>query len=122
MAAAVACWRARSAAVSRACLATHHHCFSLSSPSLLCFTAIASLSPRRYGFIVMDGNGSLFGTLCGNNREILHKVTVGGEGCVLCEKLCVGVSMCVHEQPSIRAATTSSSQPYPPLLTLSFLT
>ena len=24
----------------------------------------------------MDGNGSLFGTLCGNNREILHKVSV----------------------------------------------
>ncbi|EFN59039.1 hypothetical protein CHLNCDRAFT_29482 [Chlorella variabilis] len=31
---------------------------------------------NKYGFIVMDGNGSLFGTLCGNNREILHKVSV----------------------------------------------
>ncbi len=30
----------------------------------------------RFGFIVMDGNGSLFGTLTGNNREILHKFTV----------------------------------------------
>eukprot|EP00983_Pelagomonas_calceolata_P003162 103534-Pelagomonas_calceolata.AAC.5 len=30
----------------------------------------------RYGFIVMDGNGSLFGTLSGNTREILHKFTV----------------------------------------------
>lgn len=30
----------------------------------------------RYGFIVMDGNGSLFGTLCGNTREVLHKFTV----------------------------------------------
>jgi peptide chain release factor subunit 1 len=29
---------------------------------------------NKYGFIIMDGNGSLFGTLCGNNREILHKV------------------------------------------------
>lgn len=31
---------------------------------------------RRYGFIVMDGNGSLFGTLSGNTREVLHKFTV----------------------------------------------
>lgn len=31
---------------------------------------------NRYGFIVMDGNGSLFGTLSGNTREVLHKVTV----------------------------------------------
>ncbi|PSC75808.1 Eukaryotic peptide chain release factor subunit 1-3 [Micractinium conductrix] len=31
---------------------------------------------NKYGFIIMDGNGSLFGTLCGNNREILHKVSV----------------------------------------------
>lgn len=31
---------------------------------------------RRYGFIVMDGNGTLFGTLSGNTREILHKFTV----------------------------------------------
>lgn len=30
----------------------------------------------RYGFIVMDGNGCLFGTLCGNTREVLHKFTV----------------------------------------------
>lgn len=35
------------------------------------------LPRRRYGFIVMDGNGSLFGTLCGNNREILHKGAPG---------------------------------------------
>lgn len=31
---------------------------------------------NKYGFIVMDGSGSLFGTLCGNNREVLHKVSV----------------------------------------------
>lgn len=30
----------------------------------------------KFGFIVMDGNGTLFGTLCGNTREILHKFTV----------------------------------------------
>ena len=30
----------------------------------------------RYGFIVMDGNGSLFGTLSGNTRDVLHKFTV----------------------------------------------
>lgn len=33
-------------------------------------------SDAKYGFIVMDGNGSLFGTLSGNTREILHKFTV----------------------------------------------
>lgn len=31
---------------------------------------------HKFGFIVMDGNGSLFGTLCGNTREVLHKFTV----------------------------------------------
>ena len=30
----------------------------------------------KFGFLVMDGNGCLFGTLQGNNREILHKFTV----------------------------------------------
>ncbi|KAG1671407.1 hypothetical protein FOA52_011904 [Chlamydomonas sp. UWO 241] len=33
-------------------------------------------SDNRYGFIIMDGNGSLFGALSGNTREILHKFTV----------------------------------------------
>eukprot|EP00300_Choanocystis_sp_HF-7_P021966 c21079_g1_i1.p1 GENE.c21079_g1_i1~~c21079_g1_i1.p1 ORF type:complete len:448 (+),score=104.22 c21079_g1_i1:51-1346(+) len=33
-------------------------------------------SDARFGFIVMDGNGCLFGTLCGNTREVLHKFTV----------------------------------------------
>jgi len=33
-------------------------------------------SDNKYGFIVMDGNGSLFGTLSGNTREVLHKFTV----------------------------------------------
>uniref|UniRef100_A0A7S0RNG7 eRF1/Pelota-like N-terminal domain-containing protein n=1 Tax=Pyramimonas obovata TaxID=1411642 RepID=A0A7S0RNG7_9CHLO len=33
-------------------------------------------SDNKYGFIVMDGNGTLFGTLSGNTREVLHKFTV----------------------------------------------
>ncbi|VDN54737.1 unnamed protein product [Dracunculus medinensis] len=31
---------------------------------------------NKFGFIVMDGNGTLFGTLQGNTREVLHKFTV----------------------------------------------
>jgi peptide subunit release factor 1 (eRF1) len=31
---------------------------------------------NRFGFIVMDGNGALFGTLHGNTREVLHKFSV----------------------------------------------
>lgn len=30
----------------------------------------------KFGFIVMDGNGTLFGTLCGNTRDTLHKFTI----------------------------------------------
>mmetsp|Transcript_9547 Transcript_9547/g.24275 ORF Transcript_9547/g.24275 Transcript_9547/m.24275 type:complete len:357 (-) Transcript_9547:1461-2531(-) len=30
----------------------------------------------KFGFIVMDGNGSLYGTLQGSNREIVHKFSV----------------------------------------------
>jgi peptide chain release factor subunit 1 len=30
----------------------------------------------KFGFIVMDGNGTLFGTLSGNTRTVLHKITV----------------------------------------------
>ncbi|KAF8520190.1 peptide chain release factor eRF1/aRF1 [Hysterangium stoloniferum] len=33
-------------------------------------------SDSKFGFIVMDGNGSLFGTLAGNTREVIHKFTV----------------------------------------------
>ncbi|PVV03914.1 hypothetical protein BB560_001589 [Smittium megazygosporum] len=33
-------------------------------------------SDSKFGFIVMDGNGSLFATLSGNTREILHKFPV----------------------------------------------
>ena len=31
---------------------------------------------NRFGFIVMDGDGSLFGTLQGDTRDVLHKFTV----------------------------------------------
>jgi len=30
----------------------------------------------KFGFIVMDGNGTLFGTLCGNTRNVMHKFSV----------------------------------------------
>ena len=30
----------------------------------------------RFGFIVMDGNGALYGAVAGNSREILHKFSV----------------------------------------------
>jgi peptide chain release factor subunit 1 len=33
-------------------------------------------SDQSFGFIVMDGNGTLFGTLSGNTRNIIHKFTV----------------------------------------------
>merc|ERR1711972_648951 len=33
-------------------------------------------SDDKFGFIIMDGNGCLFGTLAGNTREILHKFSV----------------------------------------------
>merc|ERR1711988_1555513 len=33
-------------------------------------------SDDRFGFIVMDGNGCLYGTISGNTREILHKFSV----------------------------------------------
>merc|ERR1719183_2577939 len=33
-------------------------------------------SDDKFGFIIMDGNGSLYGTVAGNTREILHKFSV----------------------------------------------
>ncbi|PWN39739.1 peptide chain release factor eRF/aRF subunit 1 [Ceraceosorus guamensis] len=33
-------------------------------------------SDAKYGFIIMDGNGSLFGTLSGNTRNVIHKFSV----------------------------------------------
>jgi len=34
------------------------------------------LSEDKYGFIVMDGHGTLYGLLHGNNQTVLHKFTV----------------------------------------------
>jgi len=33
-------------------------------------------SDDKFGFLIMDGNGSLYGTVQGNHREILHKFSV----------------------------------------------
>lgn len=33
-------------------------------------------SDMKFGFIIVDGNGALFGTLCGNTRDIVHKFLV----------------------------------------------
>lgn len=33
-------------------------------------------SDSRFGFIVMDGSGTLFGAVSGNTREVLHKFQV----------------------------------------------
>lgn len=33
-------------------------------------------SDQKFGFIIMDGNGALFGTLSGNTRDIVHKFSV----------------------------------------------
>jgi peptide chain release factor subunit 1 len=34
------------------------------------------MSESVFGFIVMDGNGTLFGTLTGNTRNVIHKFSV----------------------------------------------
>jgi peptide chain release factor subunit 1 len=31
---------------------------------------------QKFGFIIMDGNGALFGTLSGNTRDVVHKFSV----------------------------------------------
>jgi peptide chain release factor subunit 1 len=31
---------------------------------------------EKFGFIVVDGSGALYGTLQGNSRDILQKITV----------------------------------------------
>lgn len=33
-------------------------------------------SDDKFGFIVMDGHGTLYGTLSGNTKEVLHNFTV----------------------------------------------
>lgn len=44
-------------------------------PSIQALTALLS-DDSKFGFIVIDGSGALFGTLQGNTREVLHKFTV----------------------------------------------
>jgi peptide chain release factor subunit 1 len=34
------------------------------------------MDDEAFGFIIMDGNGSLYGTVHGSNREVLHKFSV----------------------------------------------
>eukprot|EP00769_Ergobibamus_cyprinoides_P004576 gnl/Ergobibamus_cyprinoides/766.p1 GENE.gnl/Ergobibamus_cyprinoides/766~~gnl/Ergobibamus_cyprinoides/766.p1 ORF type:complete len:457 (+),score=204.19 gnl/Ergobibamus_cyprinoides/766:124-1371(+) len=34
------------------------------------------VSDEKFGFIVMDGHGTLFGTICGSSREVIQKITV----------------------------------------------
>jgi peptide chain release factor subunit 1 len=43
-------------------------------------------SDAKFGFIIMDGNGALYGTVSGNTRTVLHKFSVDlpkkhGESC-----------------------------------------
>ncbi len=57
------------------CNAQWQHSAAISSDSLM-RELMSLMHACRYGFIVMDGNGSLFGTLSGNTREVLHKFTV----------------------------------------------
>merc|ERR1719394_1686410 len=33
-------------------------------------------SDDKFGFLIIDGNGSLYGTVAGNHREVLHKFSV----------------------------------------------
>ena len=47
-------------------------CFQFHTEALTALLA----DDNKFGFIVMDGNGALFGTLQGNTREVLHKFTV----------------------------------------------
>ena len=32
-----------------------------------------------FGFIVVDGHGALFASVCGSNRTVLHKFSVSGD-------------------------------------------
>lgn len=50
----------------------------LTGPSLALLQALKELldDDTRFGFIIMDGNGTLFGALSGNTREIIHKFSV----------------------------------------------
>ena len=56
-------------------LLIHRGCFVWCSAPWQALNALLA-DDNKFGFIVMDGNGALFGTLCGNTRDVLHKFTV----------------------------------------------
>lgn len=57
---------------------TYCDLFTNSSSSSCVTQALTALlsDDSKFGFIVIDGSGALFGTLQGNTREVLHKFTV----------------------------------------------
>lgn len=69
--------------MERACICTFGFCPDLSFEiycvvPVFAFQALTALlsDDSKFGFIVIDGSGALFGTLQGNTREVLHKFTV----------------------------------------------
>jgi peptide chain release factor subunit 1 len=69
-------------------------------------------SDQKFGFIIMDGNGALFGTLSGNTREILQRLSVDlPKKHVSLSTLCLGIvhaDKCEGSWWSIRSAFLSS--------------
>lgn len=59
-------------------LIVNFNCLFILTSFTSLFQALTALlaDDNKFGFIVMDGNGALFGTLSGNTREVLHKFTV----------------------------------------------
>ena len=67
----------------------------------------------KFGFLVMDGNGSLFGTVTGSNQQVLHKFSVelpkkhgrGGQSALRFCRACAWKSdttICVRLQKLLR--------------------
>ena len=53
-----------------------HVCFChCHGSSLQCLNELLE-DDDKFGFIIMDGNGTLYGTVTGNTRTVLHKFTV----------------------------------------------
>ena len=88
------------------------------SDVLLIATLICSSSLARFGFIVMDGNGALFGTLQGNTRDVLHKFTVdlpkkhgrGGQSALRFARLRYVVTHANHSQGKGSKSTSTSAK------------
>ena len=72
-------------------------------------------SDNKYGFIVMDGNGTLFGTLCGNTREVgravMHTCSSWGgvEGRLVLSAFVFFFSLSLSLSPLSRFCTNSLS-------------